>query len=133
MRCTLSRSQSLAPSSRLRMPILSQDDDTRMLARYHKLRPNPRGRGKQGVAELCAEFGKSRNYIGQLIARAAPLKSGEKVRKADPKKGTPTKLIAEKDDAMQKQALEWGFNFSYEEMAQHLMEFFGVEAFPARS
>ena len=95
------------------MPILSQDDDTRLLARYKQLPPNPYGRGKLGVAKLCAEFGKAPNYISQLTKRAAGLKPGEKVRQDDPKKGTPTKLIEEKDVAMQEQALEWSFNFSY--------------------
>ena len=123
------RSKSLAPSSRLRMPILSQDDDTRLLARYHELRPNPRGRGKQGVAKLCAEFGKERHYLSQLIARTAPLKPGEKVHQDDPKKGVPTKLTPEKDDSMQEQAVEWGFNFSYQEMADHLIEVFEADSF----
>ena len=42
-------------------------------------------------------------------------------------KGVAVKLTPRKDEAMREQALKWGFDFSFQEMADFLIELFGSQ------
>lgn len=85
------------------------------------------GGWKTGVGQLCKEAGRGKNYLKKdLIPKvmSTPDDGDPFARAERSDKGVPTKLTPRKDEAMKEKALEWGFDFSYEEMADALMELF---------
>ena len=82
---------------------------------------------KVGVSALCKEAGRGVNYLKQNLipsVLASPDDADPFGRAEHKNKGVPTKLTPRKDAAMMEQAVDWGFDFSFEEMAEHLMELF---------
>jgi hypothetical protein len=81
-----------------------------------------------GSGQLCADAGLgSPDYITRtLLPSVEALADDDEpfVRKEHSNKGTAVKLTPRKDRAMMDKALEWGFDFSYQEMADALMEIF---------
>ena len=97
-----------------------------MLVEYGQL-PTDKGGWKVGVEALCKETGRAANYVTQrLIPKvvATPDDGDPFARSVRSDSGVAKKLTPRKDEAMKEQALEWGFDFSYEEMADALMELF---------
>jgi hypothetical protein len=81
-----------------------------------------------GSGELCANAGLgSPDFITRtLLPSVEALKDDDVpfVQKERCDKGVATKLTTTKDAAMMEKALEWDFDFSYQEMADALMELF---------
>ena len=99
----------------------------KLLAQYARLQTDAAGR-KIGAGALCAEAGLgSPDYVTHyLLPGVEALEDDaipfERAERSD--KGVPTKLTPTKDAAMKEKALEWGGDFSYEDMADALMELF---------
>lgn len=81
-----------------------------------------------GSATLCTEAGLgSSDYITRRLLPSVEALGDDDVpfeRKEHCNKGVPVKLTPRKDEAMKEQSLEWGFDFSFEEMADALMALF---------
>ena len=81
-----------------------------------------------GASQLCAEAGiQSPDYITRYLLPSVEALEDDATpfeRKQYSNKGVPTKLTPTKDKAMMEKALDWGFDFSFEDMAVALMELF---------
>jgi len=90
--------------------------------------PKTAGGRMLGAPALCTEAGLgSPDYITHYLLPAVEKLEDDDVpfeRKEQSNKGVATKLTPTKDKAMMEQALEWGFDFSFEDMAAALMELF---------
>ncbi len=105
---------------------LTPAQNAKLLVSYAVL-PMDSGGWKTGVGQLCKEAGRGKNYLKKdLIPKvmSTPDDGDQFARAERSDKGVPTKLTPRKDEAMKEKALEWGFDFPYEEMADALMELF---------
>jgi hypothetical protein len=119
--------QARAPTeSRKRNPDLTAAQKAKLLASAVKLEKDSAGRMK-GSPTLCAEAGVDSDYITRHLLPSVEALDDEDVpfaRKEQSNKGVPVKLTPRKDEAMKEKALEWGFDVSYQDMADALMELF---------
>ena len=100
--------------------------NAQLLVQWGQLPTDERGR-KKGVGALCAEAGRGVHYFTKdLIPKvmSTPDDADPFARSERSDKGVPTKLTPTKDKAMMEKALEWNFDFSFEDMADALMELF---------
>ena len=122
-----SKQQCAISESRIRAPDPTPVQKAKLLAAAYKLPTDTAGR-KIGVGALCTEHGiRSPDYVSHyLLPSIDRLEDGdtpfERQERSD--KGVPTKLTPRKDEAMMEQALEWNFDFSFEDMAAALIELF---------
>ena len=114
------------PESRVRGADLTAAQKTKLLAKACKL-PKDSANRMLGSAAICKEVGRTPDYVTRRLIPAAEALSDDDepfARKEQSNKGVAVKLTPRKDDAMKEKALEWGFDFSYEDMAHALMELF---------
>ena len=114
--------------SRKRQVDLTAAKKAKLLVEWGSL-PTDAGGWKVGVGPLCKEAGRGRHYLTQdLIPNVlASPDDGNPFGRAQRKdKGVPAKLTPTKDAAMMEQSLEWGFDFSFQEMAEFLEEMFDI-------
>ena len=115
--------------SRKRKGDLTPAQKAKMLVEYAAL-PTDKGGWKVGVGALCKKYGVGVNYLKKdLVPNVlaspddddpfAPAERGDK--------GVPVKLTPTKDAAMKEQAAEWGGDFAFQEMADHLVEVFDLK------
>ena len=116
-----------AAGARKRGTAITPASAAKLLAAAVKLPKDTAGR-MVGSAALCAEHGLgSPDYITRCLLPSVEALGDEDVpfeRKEHCNKGVPVKLTPRKDDAMREKSLEWGFDFSFEDMAAALMELF---------
>ena len=80
-----------------------------------------------GSPALCTEAGVDSDYITRRLLPSVDALEDDDVpfqRQERSDKGVPVKLTPRKDEAMKEKALEVGFDFSYQDMADALMELF---------
>ena len=116
-----------AAGARKKGTAITPANAAKLLAAAVKLPKDTAGR-MVGSAALCAEHGLgSPDYITRCLLPSVEALGDEDVpfeRKEHCNKGVPVKLTPRKDEAMREKALEWGFDFSFEDMAVGLMELF---------
>ena len=100
-----------------------------MLVEYAAL-PTDKGGWKVGVGALCKKYGVGVNYLKKDLVPnvlASPDDGDPFARAERGDKGVPVKLTPTKDAAMKEQAAEWGGDFAFQEMADHLIEVFDLK------
>ena len=115
--------------SRKRKADLKPAQKAKLLVEWAQL-PTDNGGWKVGVGKLCNEYGVDKSYVKKhLVPKvlASPDDADPFARAERSDKGVPKKLTPSKDAAMEAQAAEWGHDFSYQEMADHLCEVFGLD------
>ena len=115
--------------SRKRKADLKPAQKAKLLVEYSQLSTD-KGGWKVGVAALCKKYSVSKNYVKQDLVPnvlASPDDGDPFARAERSDKGVPKKLTPTKDAAMKEQAAEWGGDFAYQEMADHLIEVFGLD------
>ena len=108
--------------SRKRKADLKPAQKAKLLVEYSQLSTD-KGGWKVGVAALCKKYSVSKNYVKQDLVPnvlASPDDGDPFARAERSDKGVPKKLTPTKDAAMKEQAAEWGGDFAYQEMADHL-------------
>ena len=121
--------QAKPDGSRKRQADLTPARKAKLLVEYAKL-PTDKGGWKVGVAALCSKYGVSKNYLNTYLipnVLASPDDADPFARAERSDKGVPKKLTPTKDAAMKEQCGEWGGDFAYQEMADFLLEFFDLQ------